>query len=146
MQQAELPEDFPVRAGVETYRYVVRVLKGALDQDKTVQLVDIEGTTHWVDADDIVSAHSQGKRSVVHCTHEDVVTPTFLGKLVEELEGTLVRVHRCHAVNPRHVAALAPGTVTLDDGTDVPVPERRFREVKDTLAEALESAGSGRDL
>ena len=145
-QQAELPEHFPVRAGVETYRYVARTLRGALSRNKTIQLVDTEGTAHWVDIDDIVSAHSQGKRTLAHCVGQDVLCPVFLGELADELDGTLVRVHRCHAVNPSHVVALAPGKVTLDDGTDVPVPERRFREVKDALAEALGSVGSGRGL
>ena len=140
-QQAELPENFPVRAGVETYRYVTRLLKSALSQGKTVQLTDAKGTARWIGTDDVISAHSQGKRTLVHCVGQDVVVPQFLGEVMAELDGTLVRVHRCHAVNPSHVSVLAPGAVTLDDGTDVPVPERRFREVKDALAEALEDAG-----
>ena len=79
-----------------------------------------------VPGEQIISIAAQDNYVVINTAGGDSTLREPLGALVDRLQqADIVRVHRSHAVNLRHVAALLPlargeGEIVLDDGRRIP--------------------------
>ena len=106
---------------------------------ESIVLRDADGISHFLSLSDIVYIEASRQSTLVHA-----VTGTFrmsegITHLLTRLDGKFVRIHRGFAVNVDHVAGMRPGYVMLDEGTSLPVPSRRTREVADDLRRAIGS-------
>jgi hypothetical protein len=76
-------------------------------------------------ADDYTEVFLVGGRSLLH--------PEPLDRLVKRLSGSLIRVHRSHAINVAHLRTFTIGQnslVVLSDDSTAPVSRRRLQAVK----------------
>ncbi|MCI1344712.1 MAG: LytTR family transcriptional regulator, partial [Atopobiaceae bacterium] len=106
---------------------------------ESIVLRDADGISHFLSLSDIVYIEASRQSTLVHA-----VTGTFrmsegITHLLTRLDGKFVRIHRGFAVNVDHVEGMRPGYVMLDEGTSLPVPSRRTREVADDLRRAIGS-------
>ena len=129
----------------ESYLYA-RTILGELQRRASVGIRDVSGTMHYVLPAEVRYLEASRQRSIIHCLSKDVVVRRGFGDLVHALGESLVVVHRSFAVNPLHVKAISHDTVVLDDGTDVPIPRRRAREVRTALEQAVAKAASEQAL
>lgn len=56
-----------------------------------------------------------------------------LGLLQEILPDSFVRIHRCYLVNRSAVRNMRPYVIELTDGTLLPVPQRKYRIVRQVI-------------
>ena len=94
---------------------------------------------HTVYTQDIRYIEADGKRSVLHMA-DGVQDFNYLISDMERMlqqGGAFIRVHRSFLVNMAHVASFNAKTVTLKDGTELPLKNKNFRAVyRDYLFES----------
>lgn len=107
-----------------------------------LQASDTKGTTHWVAPAQIMYVAAAHQYTNVYCVDRTVRMRASLGSILEQLAGTVVRVHRSYAVNPIYVSRLAGETLYLVNGAKLPVPAKRVKDVRLMLAQYCEKLGT----
>ncbi len=89
------------------------------------------GGFELIDIHSIVCGSGKGKTSIVHLsTGETLHTHCSLGKLFELIGSeTFAQAHRSHLVNIHQIKKYESGTITMSDGTSVPLARRRKSEL-----------------
>lgn len=72
-------------------------------------------------------------RLTVHTENGDVVICDTLPSLAERYPDLFLRAHAKYLVNPDHVREIRRFSMTLSDGTELPIPEKKYTEVKKAL-------------
>ena len=111
-------------------------------QPLSLQASDTKGTTHWVAPAQIVYVSAAHQYTNVHCVDRTIRVRAAFGMVLEQLAGTVVRVHRSYAVNPIYVSRLAGEMLYLVNGAKLPVPAKRVKEVRLMLAQYCEKLGT----
>ena len=126
----------------ESYAYIGRIIEQQIIHT-SISIRDVSGTMHYVLASEIRSIEACKQRTILHCLDRNIVVRRGFKDMVDEFGNELVLVHRSFAVNPLYVRAIHPDSVVLDDGSSIPVPQRRSAEVRRELSEAVQRiAGS----
>lgn len=60
-----------------------------------------------------------------------------ISDFMRETNGAFVLIHRSYAVYPMYVSRIQQFQVTLSDGTSLPVPAKRYTEVRDMLLTSI---------
>ena len=91
----------------------------------------------FVDPNEIVYAESAGKRSVVHLRDRTVTASVLLRELCEMLPDQFVRTNRFYVVNVRYVQGVGRDGILFATGEQIPIPERRVKEIQLEIASAV---------
>lgn len=71
----------------------------------------------------------------VHTDTEEIVISGSLPQLEQEWSEDLLRIHASYMVNPNAVSKIERFGITLTDGTRLPVPEKKYTQVKRRILE-----------
>lgn len=104
---------------------------------RTVRAKGEGEVTYFLDAATItwVESADEGRHAVAHTPGGSYRSKERLSCIEEEASGMLVRIHASYLVNPLHVQAIARFSVTLDDGTVLPIPQKKYTRVKRELTQ-----------
>ncbi len=84
-------------------------------------------TILWVDS------INNGRSSIIHTDNAEYHVRATTIELEKEHPDFLIRCHRCHLVNPRHIVCIKRFAVTLSNGKEIPVPEKKYTAFKKTV-------------
>ena len=87
----------------------------------------------WVDS------ISNGRHSVLHTRDEEYRIKDSVAELEKQYPDLLVRCHRCHLINPKHIDNIRRFTAVLDNGKELPIPEKKYTAFKKAVQELLNS-------
>ncbi|MBM6905794.1 LytTR family transcriptional regulator [Collinsella tanakaei] len=128
---------FPLQISMETYAYVRGILQAGQRAGNLPTRVAL-GTskaTRYVDPTQVLYIEADGKRSTLHLADGDTITlNVLLNDIQPQLPGTFFRVHRSFVVNAAQVSGIRKFTLELSDGTQIPIPERRYSIVRREMA------------
>ena len=124
--------EYSVDASQEARAVIEQMSLGA-----KVALRTTDGVTHYLFPRVVRSIEAHRQVTVIHCLEGDLAIRRGFRQTVEDFGDALVVVHRGHAVNPQHVNSVDRTHVTLDDGSVVPLPQRRAHEVRQMLEKAI---------
>ena len=129
-------EIFPIKASRETYEYVREILRTGSKAGILPSRIMLENneSSRYVNPDDILFVEAEGKRSIVHCLHTTFPVSSLISEVIPQLPGTFLRVHRSYLVNTAHISGMRKYALQLSDGTEIPIPERRYAEVRREIA------------
>ena len=91
----------------------------------------------YLDHEHIIYAESHSRHTLVHTSdgiYEATESLSAIAKLYQDL---LVRFHASYLVNPAFVRDVTRCKVTLQDGRELPIPEKKYTAVKRELAERM---------
>ena len=92
---------------------------------------------------EVLYVMADGRSSVIHTTSgETLHACAGFRALLSQLRQGVIAVHRSYAVNAAYVASIRKYEITMTDGSKIPVPERRFQEIRDRLVKDGERAGA----
>lgn len=94
---------------------------------------------HFILSDTVLyieSAHG-GKHSILH-NEDDTVEVMLTIAAIEKKYGHLfLRCHQSYLVNPKHIENICRFKVTLTDGTELPVPEKKYTAFRDKARKSM---------
>lgn len=105
------------------------------DAERYVTVKASDGCVHRIAASHILYIETV-KRSGKLQIHTEIGTVTIhetLSGFEEKYPGLLLRIHSGYLLNPAHVRNIRRFTVTLSDGTELPIPEKKYTQVKELL-------------
>ena len=102
-------------------------------------LRDTSGTMHRIFAGEVRSIEAKRQCSIMHCLNRDVVVRKGFTEIVGCFGDEMVTVHRSYAVNPAFVRSFSRNTIVLDDETQIPISQRRAKEVCRQLEKAMDA-------
>lgn len=69
-------------------------------------------------------------RLCIHTTSDTIVVNGTLPDYEQRYPDLLMRIHASYLINPAHVIRIERFAVTLTDGTRLPVPEKKYTDIK----------------
>ena len=120
----------------DTYLYAKAIVEQVLDRS-TIVVTDVEGTLHHLSPIEVRSLEADRQRSVINCLDRTVVVRRGFGELLDLLSEDLVVVRRGFAINPSYLRMVTREAVVMDDGSRIPLPQRRSRQIRLNLEEIL---------
>lgn len=99
-----------------------------------------KGTTNTIFLlpQNIAWAESVGHFCRIQCSGTTITVAVELRKLEEMAKPTLLRCHSGYLVNPRFVSGIHRFRICMIDGTEIPVPEKRYTDIRKKLQEAIQ--------
>ena len=82
-----------------------------------------------------VESTTYGRHSILHTMDGDFGVTDSPVTLETEHSDYLLRCHKCYLVNPRHITAVKRFKVTMSDGKELPIPEKKYTAFKKTVHE-----------
>ena len=73
-----------------------------------------------------VESAKGGKHSVVHTPDEAVETRTPISALARDYGHLFLRCHASYLINPNYIRSIRRFCVTMTDGAELPIPERKY--------------------
>jgi hypothetical protein len=78
-----------------------------------------------------------GKHSVAHTPDGTVEVRTSISKLHSSYGHLFLRCHASYLVNPNYIRSIRRFCVTMTDGAELPIPERKYTAFRKQLDERL---------
>lgn len=95
---------------------------------------DIGGDLHVLHPNELHAVESEGPRCVVKHAHGEFTVRAALADIEEELPARdFLRLHRSCLVHRGRIVSIEGYRAKLDDGSEYPIAERRYRSVKQAL-------------
>ena len=94
---------------------------------------------HYFHSDTVtyIESDSAKKHCVIHAKTGDVTVQAGIGDIERRFPGLFVRCHQSYLVNPNYIRTIRRFTVTLADGTELPVPEKKYTAFRAAVAALL---------
>lgn len=98
-------------------------------------ITDTDDCTRFIPRNDILYATSDGRNCQICCFSGIINARINISSFVEKAGGRFVLIHRCYAINLDHITLLKPYCVVMSNGSELPVPVKRYNEIKQRLTE-----------
>ena len=122
----------------ETYLYA-RTMVEQMVRRSSIALKDVSGTLHYISPLEVNYLEADRQRCIIHCIDRNITVRRGLQEMVELFGDELVLVHRSFAVNPSNLRMVMRDAIIMNDGSRIPLPQRRAKEVRDHLEEVLKT-------
>lgn len=70
---------------------------------------------------------------LIHLRGKTIKAITTIAQIEKQTEGLLLRIHSSYIINPLDVESIQRFKATLSDGTEIPIPEKKYTSVKKLL-------------
>ena len=132
-------ETFVNVLGQTTRKYIQDRLQGMARQDR-LPVVEEGGNTCFLRPGEIVSVMAEGRSCVIHCLEGRTIRARVgFSEFLHRVGPGFYRIHRSYAVNGTHLVCIRPYEVEMVDGSRIPIPVKRYRQVRDTLLASFPS-------
>ena len=84
-----------------------------------------------------IEAARGGTHSVVHATDEAIEVRSPVSELAQRYDHLFLRCHTSYLVNPNYIRSIRRFKVTMADGTELPIPEKKYTSFRDQVAKKL---------
>ena len=109
--------------------------KTSAELPKRVLVRGMKDESHYLDADGVLYIEStdSSHHSLIHTSSGIIPCLDKVTNLAERYGDCFLRCHASYLVNPYHVRSLKRFSLTLADGTVLPVPEKKYTAFKKML-------------
>ena len=84
-----------------------------------------------------IESDSVKKHCIIHAKTGDVTVQASIGSIEKQYPGLFIRCHQSYLVNPNYIRKIKRFFVTLADGTELPVPEKKYTSFRNAVAKTL---------
>lgn len=125
-------EDFPRKAGLETAAYLERLMEGWTGGN-TLAVMCAGRREYVVPLMDVLYVEANGECCRVYTRDGCFSSVESFKSVTERLDESFFQIHRKIVVNLERVRLVEPGSVTLFQGTKLPVAKRRMRAFRERI-------------
>ena len=130
-------EIFPVQVSRQTYHYVQKLLQKSGQAPNRRIIIKVENATYSFDPDLVLYVEATGKVCTVYMMNRTMVIRQPLTALETQFPKQFCRIHRSYLVNCRFILQTERYAVTLINGTVLPIPAKRYTEVREEITALL---------
>lgn len=105
---------------------------------KRIRVHGIDRSDYFFLSDTIIrieAAHG-GRHSILHTADRAVEVMASVSQLEKQYGDLFLRCHQSYLVNPAYISSIRRFKLILTDGTELPVPEKKFTAVRDRVIKA----------
>ena len=136
---AELAEDevFPVQVSRQTYHYVQKLLQESGQIPNRHIVIKVENATYSFEPDMVLYVEAINKVCAVNLLNRTMVIRQPIAVLEQQFPKQFCRIHRSYLVNCRFILQVERYAVTLINGATLPIPAKRYMEVREEITALL---------
>lgn len=133
-------EVFPVKVSLQTYRYVQKLVaqSSSKKHHKKIELRN-DAIIQYVDPDLVIYAEAIGKYTVIHFVDKAITVRQIIGEAAPLFPENFYRPHRGYLINCEFVASVERCRITMITGMTIPIPEKRYTQVRDEIAVIMQN-------
>lgn len=105
---------------------------GNMSSEK-IPIKGLRNNYFYLNINTIMWMESNGHHTLIHTVDKVYEAADSLSCVTEQIGDSLCRIHASYTVNPIYVKSIARFHVLLEDGTWLPIPEKKYTQVKKTL-------------
>lgn len=139
--QHEADNIYPVHFN-EVYKGYMPITQS--ENSKQIYFHGTDSADLYLLPDTIIYAESidYGRHSMLHTTSGAFRVSVSTTTLEKEYPEFLLRCHKCHLVNPHHITSISRFKVTMSNGKELPIPEKKYTAFRKSVNERLFEKGS----
>ncbi len=122
-------EDFPRKAGIDTGKYLDRLLRDWRRRERLI-FTSSEHKEYFLPILDIVYVKADGEYCIIGTIDREILALKSFKEVTENLASEFVQIHRSVVANIIYIRQLEPGAVTMFNGLKLPVARRRLGAVR----------------
>lgn len=132
--QVAAGEKFPNAIGETAKKYWTYRLKAAQDQRRIV-VTDSRDVVHFLLPSEVVYVAASGRNSVIYTmSGREIAARMSISDFLTAAGDGFSTVHRSYALNGAYISRIQKYEVIMANGSAIPIPERRYREIREELA------------
>ena len=118
----------------------MRYRLSSLRSGKRLVIVDQMGTTHFMSPSEVLYVMACGRGSAIYTlSGQEIRANMSISDFLEGAGESFLVVHRSYAVNKGYISCIRQYEIVMADGSQVPVPVKKYREIRESLAEIYEA-------
>lgn len=132
--QVDKGEKFPNAMGQMAKKYWMYRLRSAQNKRRIV-VTDKSDVVHFLSPSEVVYVAAEGRNSIIHTMSGSKIQARmgitdFLAAAGEGFSMT----HRSYALNNAYISRIQKYEAIMADGSKIPIPERRYKEIREKLS------------
>lgn len=131
------PDDIYLLRYGATYDGTSEANASSTNPTRHICLRGLNRSALYFNSSDIMYIDSKGTHSLVHTEDGVYESVETLSSIAQRHSDLFVRCHASYLVNPAFVRDVTRCKVTLQDGSELPIPEKKYTAVKRELAERM---------
>lgn len=110
-------------------------LQSPVKKEPYVIVKALDGYVHRIAASHIlyIATQKYSAKLQIYTTTGTITVNETLTKFEQKNPGLFVRIHSGYLLNPAYVRNIRRFVVTLSDGTELPIPEKKYTQIKKLL-------------
>lgn len=98
-------------------------------------------TVYFLSYAEIMYVSAMGREIEIYTNgKKNIMAQMSISDFMQETNGAFLPIHRSYVVNPMYVFRIQQFQVVLSDGTSLPIPAKRYTEVRDMLMASVSSS------
>lgn len=134
-------ERFPTTMGKLAHHYMEKKIK-CLTESRKISVLGENGMIHTLILSEILYISAFSKDSIITTSSSEILVKKSISQLQQLLGNDFISVHRSYLVNPDFVASIERYTVTMVNGEHIPIPQKKYNEIRDLLLHFYNVDGS----
>lgn len=122
-------EAFPDTMGKMASHYMKEEIL-CLTSDRKLSVCDVNGSLIFLQMSDVMFISALGKETVVRTLTDCIFAKNSIKELAQQTQDCFVMTHRSYLVNPQYITAIRRYAITMQDGTELPVPRKKYDEIR----------------
>lgn len=132
-------EYFLRSTGRGTFEYV----KKSYSQKRRLIACGKHDQTYVLCDQDIIYIEAENTNSVIHCLNKDIFSRESISVLEKKLGEDFIKTHRSFIVNSRYITGIKRYQLAVRPGIELPIPEKKYREIKEKVLRAVSQRQNG---
>ena len=122
-------EAFPDTMGKMASHYMKEEIL-RLTSDRKLSVCDVNGSLIFLQMSDVMFISALGKETVVRTLTDCIFAKNSIKELAQQTQDCFIMTHRSYLVNPQYITAIRRYAITMQDGTELPVPRKKYDEIR----------------
>lgn len=100
---------------------------------KQITVTDVNGAVRFIYLSEIMYVKAQRNDVTIVMTNEQIDVKMNISEFMELTYNKFLKVHRSYAINTDYMSKLERYTVTMKNGEQLPVPVKKYNEIRDEM-------------
>ena len=125
-------ERFVNTIGYMANKYIERNFKKKF-LGKQITITDANGAIRFIYLSEIIYVNAQRNDLLIVTSGEKIHAKMNISEFMELADKSFIKVHRSYAINTDFMSKLERYTVTMKNGEQIPVPVKKYNEIRDEM-------------